>query len=128
MRKRILIILLVLVMMMNFVGCAKKTSVHISVEGIGNYTLMQIPKGFKNFAINDNDIDVTVKKEGVYTFYLKGEDGKEYSFNLSYYDGKVGVSSKDELTRSDLRITNARRRGVIPAAVSVYLFADTSII
>ena len=40
----------------------------------------------------------------------------------------TGNSNRNRQSRSDLRITNARRRGVIPAAVSVYLFADTSII
>ena len=98
MRKKIVITLLALVMILSLAGCAKKTCVHISVDGIGDYVVTQISGGTVNYSVKESDIEVTVKDEGVYTFGIKGEDGKEYSIELSYYDGKADVYSEDNIT------------------------------
>ncbi len=98
MRKHIFKIFLVFVLLISLAGCGKKTSVHIRVDGIGNYTVSKVSRDFVNFSVNQNEIEVTVKKEGTYALFLEGEDGKEYSLELRYADGKVAVTSRDEIT------------------------------
>ena len=99
MKKRIVTILLVLIMMLCLVGCGKKPTVRISVDGIGDYNVTQVSREFKNYSVDSNNvINVTLKKEGVFPFVLMGEDGKEYSFTLSYDDGVVRVSTEDDIT------------------------------
>lgn len=99
MKKRIVTILLVLIMMLGLVGCGKKPTVRISVDGIGDYRVTQVSREFKNYSVDsDNVISLTLKKEGVFPVVVMGEDGTEYSFTISYDDGKVEVSSEDDIT------------------------------
>lgn len=97
MKNKIALGLVLLTMMMSAVGCAKETKVHFKAEGIGDYEIMNIAEGVESFSMQDNDITVTVKKDGDYDFILKGDDGKTYTVVLSYHDGKAEVKSKDNI-------------------------------
>lgn len=98
MKKKIAVVLLVLIMVLCLVGCGKKPTVRISVDGIGDYSVTQVSREFKNYSVDsDNVISLTLKKEGVFPIVVMGEDGTEYSIELSYEDGKVEVSSEADI-------------------------------
>lgn len=48
----------------------------------------------KRFQESD-DIEITVKKDGVYSFTVKDENDKEYTFDLNYNNGAAEVYSRD---------------------------------
>lgn len=98
MKKRISAILLILAVL-SFAGCAKKTSVKIILNGEDSYKLTQVPGDLGSFSTSaeDNSINVTLKHDGVYTFVLVGNDGKEYTLEINYHNGEAEVHSADEL-------------------------------
>lgn len=98
MKKKLIALALALMMLLSLAGCGKKTTLHMTVDGIGNYEVTQIPAGFDSYNVVDNTIDVTVKKDGVYTFVVTAEDGQEYSFTLNYSNGTAAVEADDGLS------------------------------
>ncbi|MCQ2441740.1 MAG: DUF3872 domain-containing protein [Oscillospiraceae bacterium] len=95
MKKRMLLLLVAFALLVSVAGCAKKTSVHISLVGMDGVQVTQIPEKLENYSVEENEITVTVKQEGDYTFVVEDEDGNEYTLLLHYYDGKAEVSSED---------------------------------
>lgn len=87
MKKGIVAVALSLALAFAVVGCAKKAIVHITLEGIGNYSLTQVPSDTVNASVNDNEITTTLNKEGDYAFTVQTEEGKEYTVTVTYKDG-----------------------------------------
>ena len=90
--------MLVLIMVLSMAGCAKKTSLAITIDGIGDYQVVQASGGLKNFSVVDNDIHLTVKNDGVYAVVVQDNNGKEYTFTLTYQNGKAQVTTEDNMT------------------------------
>lgn len=80
-------------------GCSSSMKLHMDVNGIGDYEVIECPKDFGKYSKQDNEIEVTVKKDGDYKFVVKGEDGQEHTFTLKVHDGKA------EIAETDLSIT-----------------------
>ena len=97
MKKRILTAALIFTLLLAVTGCGNKSEITISLDGIGDYEVTEIPSGLVNYSTNDNVITVTVKKNGNYDFKVKDEDGKEYSFTLKYEDKKVEAQTDDDI-------------------------------
>lgn len=97
MKKRILTALLVAAMVLSLVACGKKTLISISFGNIGDYDIVQVPKGFENLGMVDNVLKMTVKKDGEYPFVIKTTDGTEYSFVVKYEKGATTVETEDDL-------------------------------
>ena len=97
MKKRILTAALIFILILTVTGCGNKSEITISLGGVGDYEVTEIPSGLVNYSTNDNVITVTVKKNGSYDFKVKGEDGKEYSFTLNYENKKVEAQTDDDI-------------------------------
>ncbi len=97
MKKRILTAALIFTLLLAVTGCGNKSEITISLDGIGDYEVTEIPSGLVNYSTNDNVITVTVKKNGNYDFKVKDEDGKEYSFTLKYENKKVEAQTDDDI-------------------------------
>ncbi len=96
--KRTLALILVLVTTSILLfGCGKKKTVRFTVNGIGTYELTGIPEGTLNGGINDQEVFVTLDKEGDYDFTLTAEDGTEYVVTIKYHGDAVEAASADEL-------------------------------
>ncbi len=96
--KRTLALILVLVTMSILLfGCGKKKTVRFTVDGIGTYQVTSIPEGTLNGGVNDQEVFVTLNKEGDYDFTLQAEDGTECVVTVKYHDGAVEVTSADEV-------------------------------
>ena len=97
MKKRILTAALIFILILTVTGCGNKSEITISLGGVGDYEVTEIPSGLVNYSTNDNVITVTIKKNGSYDFKVKGEDGKEYSFTLKYENKKVEAQTDDDM-------------------------------
>ncbi len=96
MRKGIVAIALSLALAFAVVGCAKKATVHIALDGIGNFTLVQVPTDTVNCSMNDGEITATLDKEGDYAFTVRAEDGKEYTVTVTYKDGSATAQTDSD--------------------------------
>lgn len=95
MKKRLFALLLTTLMIFSLAGCAKKTTLQMNVQDIGKYQVIDFPKDLEGFSVVDNDIEITVKKDGVYSFTVKDENDKEYTFDVNYNNGAAEVYSRD---------------------------------
>lgn len=99
MRKKITAIALLIVLVLSMTGCGNKSVVHISVEGIGDYEVLQFPSDCVNYSKTvDDGITITVKKDGDYDFVVQGDDGEKHSFTVKYQDGDTEVQTNDDIT------------------------------
>lgn len=87
MKKGIVATALSLVLAFAVVGCAKKAVVHITLEGIGHYSVVQMPSDTVNASVNDDEITTTLNKEGDYAFTIQTAEGEEYTVTVTYKDG-----------------------------------------
>ncbi len=97
MKKRILTVALIFTLLLALTGCGNKSEITVSLGGIGDYEVTEIPSGLENYSADGNVIKVTVKKNGNYDFKVKDEDGKEYSFTLKYENKKVEAQTDDDM-------------------------------
>ena len=79
-------------------GCAKKVTINAIVDGIGDYDIVSMPTNTVNGTINEDVLTITVKKDGDYSFVLKGEDGNEHTVTIKYYNGEVSADTEDGVT------------------------------
>lgn len=94
--KKIAIVLLALVICLT--GCGGKAVLRLSVEGVGDYEMVQLPADLVNFSKTDEDgMTVTVKRDGDYRFVLRDESGQEHAFILRYQAGKAEAQAEDGL-------------------------------
>ena len=93
MRKWIVSIVLIVAVVFSLTGCGNKSEIFISLEGIGDYEMVEIPTEVENFSHTEDGMTVTVKKNGNYDFVIKDNDGKEYTFTLKYQDKKAEVTT-----------------------------------
>ena len=98
MKKRITIISLLAVLVLSMTGCGNKPVVHIAVEDIGDYEVLQIPSNCVNYSKTDEGITITVKADGDYDFVVQGDDEQKYSFTLKYQDKSAEVQTDDDIT------------------------------
>lgn len=85
MKKRIAALVLVLMMALALTACGStKEVVHLSVYGVDEYEIVEIPDGLVNFSMTDDEIIVTVQDSGEYDFVICDEDGTEYEISLVY--------------------------------------------
>ena len=96
--KRISAMILMVILILSFTGCGKKSVIDISVEGIGEYEVLQMPDNLVNYSKNDNVITITVKENGDYDFVVQDEEGQEYSFTLNYDDGDAEAQTEDDIS------------------------------
>ncbi len=97
MRKSILAAALTLILTLSVAGCGNKSVITISLGGIDDYEVTEIPSGLVNYSTTDDVIRVTVKKNGNYDFKVKDKDGKEYSFTLKYQDKTAEAQTDDDI-------------------------------
>ncbi len=93
MKKGIAAVALSLALAFAVAGCAKKATVNIAIEGVGDCELVEVPSGTVNTSANENVITTTLSKDGDYVFGVKGDDGERFSVTVSYADGKASVST-----------------------------------
>ncbi len=99
MKKKITAVILLAALVLSMTGCGNKSVLHISVEGIGDYEVVQIPTGTVNYSKTDEEgITMTVKKNGEYAFVVRGDDGQKYAFTLNYQDGNAEIQTEDNIT------------------------------
>lgn len=96
--KRITAMILMAILILSFTGCGKKSVIDISVEGIGEYEVLQMPDNLVNYSKNDNVITITVKENGDYDFVVQDDEGQEYSFTLKYDDGDAEAQTEDDIS------------------------------
>lgn len=97
MKKRVIAVILVLIMVLSLAGCAKTTTLAVTIDGIGDYRVVRCSDGFKNFSTHDNEILLTVKNDGVYAVVVQDDNGKEYTFTVTYQNGKTEVTTEDDM-------------------------------
>lgn len=99
MKKRITALILTIAAAISMVGCgSSKTTVHISIDGIGEYELAEIPAGLVNTSKTAEDgLVVTVKENGDYDFVVRGDDGQDYEFTLEYKDGEANIKTAEDI-------------------------------
>ncbi len=95
--KRLLTLACVLCLMFVLAGCGSKSTIHISVENMENYTLTSIPAGVVNGATTVDGVTVTVNKNGDYTFILTDKDGVEHPFTLHYENKSAEIKCDEEI-------------------------------
>ncbi len=95
--KRVLTLACVLGLMFVLAGCGNKSTIHIAVEGMENYTLTQIPAGLSSGATTEDGVTVTVDKNGDYEFVLTDKDGNEHPFTLHYENKSAEVVCDEEI-------------------------------
>lgn len=98
MKKKIAAIILVCIMILSMAGCAKKTTLAVTIDGIGDYRVVRCSDSFKNFSTHENEILLTLKNDGVYAVVVQDDDGKEYTFTVTYQNGKAEVTTEDDMT------------------------------
>lgn len=97
MKKRIAAIILVCIMLLSMAGCAKNVSLAVTIDGIGDYRVVRCSDSFKNFSVQDDVIYLTLKSDGVYDVVVQDDNGKEYTFTVTYQNGKTEVTTEDEM-------------------------------
>lgn len=97
MKKWITTIALTAAVLFSLTGCGNKSEISISVEGIGDYEMVEIPTGVVNFSHTQDGITLTVEENGEYEFAIKDSDGNEYSFTLDYQDKTAEVTTDSDI-------------------------------
>ncbi len=94
--KKILRLMLVVFVSCTFlVGCAKERKITIELGGFGNYELVKVPDGLVDSKLEDDQIIVTVNKDGNYKFVIKDEDGKKHTLTFKYKNYSASAVCKD---------------------------------
>ncbi len=92
MKKTVMAVLLAALIIFSLCACSSdKTVAHITLEDMDSLTLTEIPSNSVNFSTSGNTINITVEKDGDYSFTLEDGDGKEYSFTLQYKNGEASL-------------------------------------
>lgn len=97
MKKQFLAFITIFVLALNLTACGNKTVLHIKVNGIGDYEIVEYPEDVVNYSHNDNDITITVNKNKDYNFIVQDEDGKQYSFTIKYENKKAEADTSDNI-------------------------------
>ncbi len=101
MKKTVTAALLTMLMIFSLCACsANKTVVHITLEDMDSLTLTEIPANSVNFSISDNTINITIEKDGDYSFTVEDEDGQEHSLTLRYQDGEACLLYDNDIKAS----------------------------
>lgn len=77
--KIVLSMVLVTILLFSLTGCGNKAKIFISVDGIKNYEMVEIPTDAVNFSHIEDGIYVTVKKNGKYEFIIKDTERNIHS-------------------------------------------------
>ena len=92
MKKTVTAALLAMLMIFSLCACSSdKIAAHITFEDMDSLTLTEIPANSVNFSTSGNTINITIEKDGDYSFALEDEDGQEYTFTLRYQDGEASL-------------------------------------
>ncbi len=98
MKKTVTAALLAMLMVFSLCACSSdKTVAHITIEDMDSLTLTEIPANSVNFSTSGNTINITIEKDGDYSFTLEDGDGQEYSFTLRYQNGEASLIYDNEL-------------------------------
>lgn len=98
MKKTVTAALLAMLMIFSLCACSSdKTAAHITIEDMDSLTLTEIPANSVNFSTSGNTINITIEKDGDYSFALEDEDGQEYTFTLRYYDGEASLIHDNDI-------------------------------
>ena len=101
MKKTIMAAVLSVIIVFSLCACSSdKTVAHITIEDMDSLTLTEIPANSVNFSTSGNTINITIEKDGDYSFTLEDGDGQEYSFTLRYQNGKASLIYDNELNVS----------------------------
>ena len=92
MKKTVKAALLAMLMIFSLCACSSdKTVAHITVEDMDSLTLTEIPSNSVNFSTSGNTINITVEKDGDYSFALEDGNGQKYEFTLRYQNGEASL-------------------------------------
>ena len=98
MKKTVTAALLAMLMIFSLCACSSdKTAAHITIEDMDSLTLTEIPANSVNFSTSGNTINITIEKDGDYSFTLEDEDGQEYTFTLQYQDGEASLIHDNDI-------------------------------
>ncbi len=97
MKKKFLAFITAFVLAFNLTACGNKSVLHIKVNGIGEYEVVEYPEDVVNYSYKDNVITITVKKNKDYNFVVQDEDGKQYSFTIKYENKKAKADTSDNI-------------------------------
>lgn len=95
MKKRIAVMLMVIVMVLSFAGCAKRTMITVKLPDIGEFEIVQKPDKFLALGSTEDSVKITVNEYGDYPFVVKTDDGTEYSFVVKYEKSGTSVDAGD---------------------------------
>lgn len=97
MKKKFLAFITIFVLALNLTACGNKSVLHIRVNGIGEYEVVEYPEDVVNYSYKDNVITITVKKNKDYNFVVQDEDGKQYSFTIIYKNKTAEAQTNDNI-------------------------------
>ncbi len=97
MKKKFLAFITIFVLALNLTACGNKSVLHIKVNGIGDYEVVEYPEDVVNYSYKDNVITITVKKNKDYNFVVQDEDGKQYSFTIIYKNKTAEAQTNDNI-------------------------------
>ena len=101
MKKTIMAAVLSVIIVFSLCACSSdKIAAHITFEDMDSLTLTEIPANSVNFSTSGDTINITIEKDGDYSFTLEDGDGQEYSFTLRYQNGKASLIYDNELNVS----------------------------
>ena len=101
MKKTIMAAVLSVIIVFSLCACSSdKTVAHITIEDMDSLTLTEIPANSVNFSTSGDTINITIEKDGDYSFTLEDGDGQEYSFTLRYQNGEASLIYDNELNVS----------------------------
>lgn len=95
--KKVIAALLILAMVLSLAGCARKTAVSIEIMDVGDIELVQIPRGLEGLSAAGHTVHMIVKKDGSYPFVIRADDGREYSFVMTYEKRTTVVETSDDV-------------------------------
>ncbi len=98
MKKTITAAVLSAIILFSFCACSSaKITAHISLNGMDDLVLTEIPANSVNFSTSDNTINITIDKEGDYSFAVEDENGQEHSLTLRYQNGEASILHDDDI-------------------------------
>lgn len=98
MKKTIMAAVLSVIIVFSLCACSSdKIAAHITIEDMDSLTLIEIPANSVNFYTSGNTINITIEKDGNYSFTVEDEDGQEHSFTLKYQNGEASLLHDNEL-------------------------------
>ncbi len=101
MKKTITAALLAMLMIFSLCACSSDNkTAHITIEDMDSLTLTEIPANSVNFSTSGNTINITIEKDGDYSFTLEDGDGQEHSFTLRYRDGEACLLHDNDIKAS----------------------------